>query len=192
MFWHVSVHPSICLSTSGGVPLPGPAKGWRSPSQRGGTPPWVPPVGPGRGYPEGGTPPWAPPLNLARGYPDRMGCTPPQVPPCQTWWGVPWWGVPHLGYLPLDLAGGTLMGQGVPHLRYPPVRPGRGTLMGGIPPWVPPVRPGQGGTPDGEGTPPRVVLDIPRLVCLLRSRRRTFLFCSLNTHQLLQKRWHTY
>ena len=59
-------------------------------------------------------------------------------------------------------------GAGLPHLGYPPSDLG----LGGTPPWVPPpVGPGRGG-----GTPPRVVLDTPRSVCLLRSHRRTFLF----------------
>ena len=98
-------------------------------------------------------------------------------PPCWTWPGgaPPWvppvrpgrrgytdWGVPHLTYLPpSDLAGG-----------YP---------EGGIPPRVSPPHqtwPG-GGTPTRGGTPPQItdgVLDTPRSVCLLRSRRMTFLF----------------
>ena len=39
------------------------------------------------------------------------------------------------------------------------------------------IRPGWGGYPNkGGGVPHRVVLDTPRSVCLLRSRRRTFLF----------------
>ena len=82
----------------------------------------------------------------------------------------------------------------------PAVRPGQeGPLPGGTPPQVPPVRPGQGephlgyppsdlagGVPQGGETPipprpvrPRVidgVLDMLRSVCLLRSRRRTFLY----------------
>ena len=88
--------------------------------------------------------------------------------------GVPWPG-----------PGGT-PARGVPHLGHP--SPCRAWLGG-----TPPVRPGLGGTPSpirpgwgfpparpdrGRGTPPRVtdgVLDTPRSVCLLPSRRRTFL-----------------
>ena len=58
-------------------------------------------------------------------------------------------------------------GQGAP-ARVPPIGPGWGV--------PPPIRPGQGGTPTGGGYPTSVVLDTPRSVCLLRSRRRTFLF----------------
>ena len=65
---------------------------------------------------------------------------------------------------PSDLAGGYPDG-GVPDLGYPPVGP------------VP------GGYPDGGGVPQRVVLDTPRSVCPLRSRRRTFL--SVNLFQLV-------
>ena len=45
--------------------------------------------------------------------------------------------------------------------------------------WIPQPGPGGGGYPCQGGTPPRVtdgVLDTPQSVCLLRSRRRTFLF----------------
>ena len=59
MFSHVSVHPSICLSTRG-LPQPGPAQG---------------------GCPTLGTPL----SDLARGVPLLGG--PPQVPPHQTWPG---------------------------------------------------------------------------------------------------------
>ena len=127
MFWHVSVHPSICLSTPGGVPQPGPSR----------------------------------------------------YPPCWTW------------------PGGTLP-QVTPHWTWPRGYPEEGYPEGGIPPQVHPVRPGQEDTPMGvpnggyspSGTPPsdlvgrgsphRVVLDTPRSICLLRSRRRTFLFISNN------------
>ena len=99
-------------------------------------------------------------------------------------------GVPHLGYPPIrpgwggipprltppsDLTGGTPPWEPPsPHWTLP-----GGTLMGGTPPQVTPPPPHQawlGGYPDGGGTPSRVVLDTPRSVCLLRSRRRTFLF----------------
>ena len=126
MFSHVSVHPSIhpsiCLSTPGGG-------GTLARSRLGGG---VPQPGPAGGYPTLGTP-------IRPG----QGGTPPQVPPGQTWLGVP-----HLEYPPSDLAGGTLIG--VPHLRYHPpcwTLPGRYPDWGGTPPWVPPIRPGQGGTP---------------------------------------------
>ena len=72
--------------------------------------------------------------------------------PCQG--GRPPWVPPHR----------TWLGGGIPHLRYPPhwTWPGGVPLLGGGS-WV---------------TPPKVidgVLDTPRSVCLLRSRRRTFL-----------------
>ena len=77
--------------------------------------------------------------------------------------GYPDWGVPHLEYPLSDLAGGC------PNRGYP------GTL-----PQVPPLLDLARGYPDrGGGTPPQItdgVLDTPRSVCLLRSRRRTFLF----------------
>ena len=74
-------------------------------------------------------------------------------------------------------------GRGVPHLGYPPIRPGRegvpwqGDTSPRVPAHPPPIRPGRRGIQMGGGgsTPPRVVLDTPRSVCLLRSRRRTFL-----------------
>ena len=79
--------------------------------------------------------------------------------------------------------------EGTPPRVPPPVRPGQGVpLLGGTPPQVPPpIRPGRGVYPCCGSTPPWVpphqtppqvtdgVLDTPRSVCLLRSRRRTFL-----------------
>ena len=154
----------VCLSvhTGGGGGTPARSR------REGGTPArssrGVPPA---RGYPTSGTPHlrYPPGSDLAGGYPDggiphlrytplpvrpdwgvprQVEGTPPQVPPHQTWLGVPQWGR-------------------VPHLRYPPSD--------------------LGGTPMGLGTPPRVVLDTPRSVCLLRSRRRTFLsVISLSGH----------
>ena len=110
------------------------------------------------------------------GYPD--GGYPTLSTPCQTWWGYPDWGVPHLGYPPICWTWQEVPQWGVPHLRNPPhwTWPGIPQL-GGTPPWVPPippVRPGWG-VPWWGSTPPRVVLDTPQSVCLLRSRRRTFL-----------------
>ena len=143
MFSHVSVHPSIHLSTLGGVPRPGPAGegGVPQPGPVGGTPPWVPPVRPGQGGTVmGGTPPQVPPIRPGQGG------TPLRYLPVG-----PGWGVPHLGYPPLDLAR-----EGVPHLRYP-----LSDLAGRVPRrGVPHLRypplldwPG-GGTPVGGGTPP--------------------------------------
>ena len=111
--------------------------------------------------------------------------------PCQVQRG----GVPHLRYLPpSDLAGGG----GTPPWGTPP----SWTWPGGYPTMVPPSScqtwlgdtPARsswgvphlgtpppwsdlawGGTPTRWGTPSRVVLDAPRSVCLVRSRRRTFL-----------------
>ena len=93
-------------------------------------------------------------------------------PPSRTWLGdPPCWGegtpprvppLPHRTWL------------GVSHLGYPlPVRPDRG----GTPPRVPPPPPqldlARGGIPLRETD---WILDTPRSVCLLRSRRRTFLY----------------
>ena len=71
-------------------------------------------------------------------------------PPCWTW------------------LGGPLLG--VPPPQVPPIRPGWGYPCWGALLWYPP--PQGGGYPDG-------VLDTPRSVCLLRSRRRTFLWLIL-------------
>ena len=134
---------------------------------RGGTP--ASPSQPMRGYPDRGVPHLRYPSSQTWLGGILIGGTPPWVPPppCQTWLeGYPTSGTPNQTCL-----GGTP--PQVPHQTWP-----RGTLMGGTPPQVPPILPGQGGTPMG-GTPPRVtdgVLDTPRSVCLLRSRRRTFLF----------------
>ena len=84
---------------------------------------------------------------------------------------------PHLGGYPGQVqAGGGYPSQiqlgGYPTLGIPPVSPGWGVPHLGYPL----IRPGQEGTPMGGGIPPWLVLDMPRSVCLLRSRRRTFLF----------------
>ena len=70
MFWHVSVHPSVCPHL-GGEPWPGPD---------------------GRGVP-------LPRGHPTLGTPFRPGWRVPHLGyPCQTWGGYPAWGVPHLGY----------------------------------------------------------------------------------------------
>ena len=179
MFWHASVHPSICLSTGGGYPYPIMLCNisQNAMRQRGGT--WVryPPRGGTRvRYPPGGgtrsgTPPggypaprggtWVrhPPGGYPVRYPPPPGGTRPpggypgQGPPGGTQSGTPPGGTQTLG--------GTRSGtpQGVPgppggtRVRYPPRRGG-----GGYP----------GRTTEG-------VLTTRRAVCLLRSRRRTFL-----------------
>ena len=185
-----------------GYPPGGP--GWGVPHQ-GGSPPQVPPhwtwpgvpqQGSRGGYPTSGTPHqtwpggylnggvphlgYTPPVRPGQGG-TLMGGTPPRVtPPHQTWpGGYPNWRVPHLMYPPSDLAGGTPM-WGYPTLVKPPPPPldlARGTPMGGTPPWVSPQSDlAGGGYPDGGGeNPTSVVLDTPRSVCLLRSRR-TFLY----------------
>ena len=177
MFSHASVHPSIHPHLSvhtrmeesypgqvhGGVPQPGPA------------PPRVPPhrtwLGgtPMEGYPTSGTPRtdlaggtpigvphWS---DLAGGYHD--GCTPLWLPHISLARGYPTSGTP-----PSDLARGTLM-EGVPHLGYSPVRPGRG---------VPHLGPLTGGGYPNSYRITDGVLDTPRSVCLLRSRRRLFCY----------------
>ena len=164
MFWHVSVHQSVCphlggtparyrwgvgVSQPGGYPCQGiPHLGYPTcrtwpgwyPCQ-GGTPPQVtPPVGPGRG----GTP-------ARRGSHLRY----PPVRPAQ---GYPCWGVPHLGYPLSDLAR-RYPYWGVLHLRYPPHWT---WLVGGTPVGVPhlgPPLPSQtwpGGTPARGGRVPHL------------------------------------
>ena len=164
MFWLVSVCPHLggtpTRSRHGGLPQPGPARG----DPDGGYPTLdTPLVRPGWGVP------WlggyhtlsTPPSDLAGGG-TPMGGIPPWVSPFGPGWGYPngrgtLRGVPHLEYPPSDLAGG------VPR-------------QGGTPPRVPPfIGPGWEG-----GYPTSVVLDTPRSVCFLRSRRKTFLFYSSN------------
>ena len=94
--------------------------------------------------------------------------TPPQVPLSDLAGGYPWWGVPHLGY---------------PYWTWPVGYPSRGypcTLARGYPnSGTPPSDLAGGwGVPLLGGTSPQVidwVLDTPRSVYLLRSRRGTFL-----------------
>ena len=96
---------SVCSHLGRGLPRPGPDEGggypgqvqwgeypngvyptsgtshqtWPSGYPDGGTPPWVPPVGPGRGLP---------PISPGQGVPRWGGGTPYQVPmPHQTWPG---------------------------------------------------------------------------------------------------------
>ena len=149
------------------------------------------------GYPlPGGTPTRVPPSDLARGVP-HLGYSPSDL----TRGGTPCQGVPHLrsphqtwprgappagGYPTSGTPCQTWLG-GTSCRGYPtsgtPIRPGQGVPpAGGYPTsGTPPVRPGGGGTPlrqtDG-------VLDTPRSVCLLRSRRRTFLFFVTYAHYI--------
>ena len=145
----------------------------------GGTPARFTPGGGVAVPPAGGTPQQA----LPEGTPHR-------VPPlCDLARGT------HLRYPPLDLAAG-----GYPTSGNPPIGPGQGgyPLLGGTPHQVPPCQTWLGGVPLLGGTPPQVtpppsdlaggypllggtppkvtagVLDTLRLVCLLRSRRKTF------------------
>ena len=138
---------------------------------------------PARGYPAGG-------------YPAKGG-TQVGYPPGQVRMGVPCWGtgVPCWGRgVPCQvctLLGGTLLGgypAGGTHVGYPPARSGcGGTLPGGTQigyPWQDtcPCQVRMGGYPAG-GYPVRTtegVLTTRRAVCLLRSRRRTFLFLFLS------------
>ena len=147
---------------------------------RGGTQP-----GPAGGYParsgQGGT--------LLGGYPGRVPSGQVRMEGTQVGYH-PWPGqdggypgrVPLAGYLPRP--GGTLPWGGTqvgyPHGRVPP-SPGPGWRV-----------PCQEGDQDG-GYPVRTtegVLTTRRAVCLLRSRRRTFLlgFCSQNSNVLLSSR----
>ena len=127
--------------------------------------PWGSGGVPDRGYPPGGTLTGYPP----GGVPDRVpprGGTWPGTPRGGTWPGTPPGGVPDrvppggylTGYPPW---GGYLTG-------YPPGGTWPGT-PGGVPDRVPPPGGYPGRTTEG-------VLTTRRAVCLLRSRRRTFLF----------------
>ena len=121
MFWHVSVHPSICLSTPRGYPSQVQLGGGG-----GGTP-----TRSSQGYPNpGGTPPQVPPgQTCPGGYPIR----PAQV-------GTLMGRGTHLGYPLSNLARGTLMGVpwGVSDLGYPP------QTWPGVPQWGYSIGPGQG------------------------------------------------
>ena len=178
MFWHASVHPSVC--PQGGYPYPIMLCNITQ-NAMGQTPGGVPIS-----------------HNALQHYPEFHA----------TDTGVGGYharssgGVPHGGYP----AGGTLLGGtllGYPG-RVPPGQVRMGGTLPGYPPQGTPTQPGQGGGTllggwyPGRGTPPgRVpswpgqdggvggypgrttegVLNTRWAVCLLRSRRRTFLFC---------------
>ena len=153
MFWHVSV----CLST-GGVPISHNAV--QHYPECHGADTWG-----GGGYPY--------PIMLCNITQNSMGQTPGGGGvPCQVQPGVgyPARGVPCWGVL---CQGGTLLGvlcQGVPCWGVP--------FRGGTQVGYPPARLGQG-VPCWGGYPVRTtegVLTTRRAVCLLRSRRRTFLY----------------
>ena len=92
--------------------------------------------------------------------------------------GYPPGGLPRSGYPPGGLPGsgtppggypGQVPPRGVPRSGYPPGGAGSGTPLGGVP---------RSGYPPRGGYPGRTtegVLTTRRAVCLLRSRRRTFL-----------------
>ena len=111
----------------------------------------IPQPGPAGGrYPTLSTPPGP---GWGRGYPCQ-GYTPPWVPPIRPGWVVPLWG-------------------------YPPCQTWLGVPLPGVPL---PIRPGWCGVPLPGRYPPQVtdgVLNTPRSVCLLRSRRRTLLLVIL-------------
>ena len=158
MFWHVSVHPSISLSTLGAGGGTQARSSWGGTQARsslgGGYPSQVQPGGctqarsswgvPHLGY---HSPPirpgWGVPL-LGGDYstlgtpPVRPGGTPargtpPQVPPGQTWLRVPLPG----GTTPLVRPGWGYHCWGVPHLGYTP--PPHQTWLGGYSCWGDPT-----------------------------------------------------
>ena len=155
-------------------------------SPPGGYPGQVPP----RGVPGSGTPPpggypgqvHPPQGGTGPGYPPRGDLT--QVPPrgTQVWYPPggyltrvpPLGGIPDLGQVPPP--------RGVPGSGTPPGGyPGQVPPPGGYRPWVP--RGGTGPGYLGGGYPGRTtegVLTTRRAVCLLRSRRRTFLCYYVN------------
>ena len=89
--------------------------------------------------------------------------------------------------VPPARGGGTLPGWGGTPPQVPPHQTWSvGTLTRGVPCLRYPPSDLAGGYPCQGGTPPRVtdgVLDTPRSVCLLHSRRRTFLFNSFSMAQ---------
>ena len=188
----------------GGYPILGPGRG--VPAQ--GIPPPPGREAPTWGTPHltGGACPGYPPV--WQGMPTWQGGTHLGYPP--TWQGVPAWGTPLFGRgrppgVPPTWQGGTHLGYPPPDrgacLRYPPPvwqgAPTQGTPLSGrgAPTWGTPP-PGRGapawanlpawqGAPT-QGTPPPAgaalrVLAMWRSVCLLRSRRRTFLFVQFFT-----------
>ena len=131
-----------------------------------GVPDWVPPGGTWLG-----TPPGYPPGGYLTGY-----------PPGGTWLGTPPGDL--TGYPP----GGDLTGYPGGYLTgYPPR---------GVPDRVPPQGGYLTGYPPRGGYPGRTtegVLTTRRAVCLLRSRRRTFLFvCYFNVKSFPGKRYTSY
>ena len=113
-----------------------------------------------------------PPLDLAGGVPHLpigpgWRDSPPRVPQHQTWGGDSpcWGGYPTSGTPPSDLA------RGYPTLGTPPVKSGWGDTPSRVTP-APQSDLGCALWRETDG-----VLDTPRSVCLLRSRKRTFLFC---------------
>ena len=113
------------------------------------------------------------------GYPSQVQLGVPHLryPPVRPGQEVPLLGVPHLGY-PIRIGWGyPCWGKGYPYWGVP-------HLAGGYPTLGPPHQTWLGG-----GTPPWVtdgVLDTPRSVCLLRSRRRTFLFLFVSIQQNIE------
>ena len=99
MFWHASVHPSVCPHLGGGVPRPGPAGGGYPSQVQGGYPyqvqaGGVPQPGPAGGYPDGRLPQPGP----AGGYP--IGGYPTSGTPHWIWpGGTPTGGYPTSGTL---------------------------------------------------------------------------------------------
>ena len=133
-----------CLSFCLSTPGGYPDGGWYPTS---GTP-----VRPGRGYPPsdlagGGYPSLFQPDSTLGTLQSDLARGYPTLGTPQTW---PEGTLMGMYPPPSDLAGGVPQ-QGVPHLRYPP-----SDLAGGYP---------------DMGYPTLVVLDTPRSVCLLRSRR---------------------
>ena len=141
---------------------------------------------PGSGTPPGGVPGSGTPLGGCTRVRYPPGGYPGQVPPPG---GVPGSGTPRGGtqaryppggYLGQVPPGGSGTPPGGTQVRYPPGGvpgsgtppggvPGSGTPQGGYPSQVPP----RGGYP---GRTTEGLLTTRRAVCLLRSRRRTFLF----------------
>ena len=160
--------PSICLSTPGGVPEPGPGgAGYPSQVQAGRVPRWgYPtlgthlPIRPGQGGTLSGgalleVPHLRyPPSDLVKGYPlagyPTFGNPPSDLARGYPARGIPpWvcpigpgWGVPHWGVphlgYPLSDLAGGTQPGGYPTSGTPPIRPGRGYPARGTPPQVPP------------------------------------------------------